>query len=48
MLTAAAVVTAAENDREFPQRTRDETKAMIDEGYVQELKIGGRWPYDSE
>ncbi|OIB58802.1 M28 family peptidase [Natrialba sp. SSL1] len=47
-LIAAAALTAAEADREFPQRTREETKAMIDEGYVQELKIGGRWPYDDE
>ncbi|APW98464.1 peptidase M28 [Halobiforma lacisalsi AJ5] len=46
VLVASAAFTAAEADREFPQRSREETKALLDEGYVQELKIGGRWPYD--
>lgn len=45
-LIASAVFTAAEDEREFPHRTREETKAMIDDGYIKELKIGGRWPYD--
>ncbi|WP_255169612.1 M28 family peptidase [Natrononativus amylolyticus] len=45
-IIASVAYTAAEADREFPQRSREETKEMIDEGYIQELKIGGRWPYD--
>ncbi|TYL37910.1 peptidase M28 [Natronococcus pandeyae] len=46
VLIASAAFTAAESDREFPQRTREQTREMLDEGYVQELKVGGRWPYD--
>ncbi|MXV61934.1 M28 family peptidase [Natronorubrum sp. JWXQ-INN-674] len=45
-LIGSAAFTAAEDDREFAPRSRAETREMIDDGYVQELKIGGRWPYD--
>ena len=41
-----AVCAAAEPDREIPSRTPEETKRRIDPGYEQELKIGGRWPYE--
>ena len=41
-----AVCAAAERDREIPSRTPEETKGQIDSGYEQELKIGGRWPYE--
>lgn len=44
----SAVLTAAESDREFPHRSRKETRELIDEGYEKELRIGGRWPYDDE
>ena len=46
VLVASAAFTAAEADREFPHRSRERPKEMIDDGYVQELNIGGRWPYD--
>jgi Zn-dependent M28 family amino/carboxypeptidase len=45
VLVGSAVLAAAEADREFPARSREETREMIDEGYEQELRIGGRWPY---
>ncbi|EMA37334.1 M28 family peptidase [Halobiforma nitratireducens] len=48
VLVASAAFTAAEADREFPQRSREETKELLDEGYVQELRIGGRWPYEDD
>jgi Zn-dependent M28 family amino/carboxypeptidase len=41
-----AVCAAAEPTREIPSRTPAETKRRIDPGYEQELKIGGRWPYE--
>ncbi len=41
-----AVCAAAEPGREIPSRTPAETKRRIDPGYEQELKIGGRWPYE--
>jgi len=48
VVIGSAVFSAAEADREFPHRSREETREMIDEGYEQELKKGGRWPYDDE
>jgi Zn-dependent M28 family amino/carboxypeptidase len=48
VVLATAAFTAAEADREFPHRSREETAEMIDEGYEKELKIGGRWPYGDE
>jgi Zn-dependent M28 family amino/carboxypeptidase len=41
-----AVFAATEPDCEIPRRSRDQTRDLIDEGYKQELKIGGRWPYE--
>lgn len=41
-----AVCAASEGDREFSRRSADETRELIDEGYEQELRIGGRWPYE--
>jgi Zn-dependent M28 family amino/carboxypeptidase len=46
VLVGSAVFTATEADREFPHRSREAIREMIDEGYEQELKKGGRWPYD--
>jgi Zn-dependent M28 family amino/carboxypeptidase len=46
IILGSAVFAAAEADREFPHRSREETREMIDEGYEQELKKGGRWPYE--
>ncbi len=40
------VVALAEDGREIPHKSREDIKDEIDEGYVEELKIGGRWPYD--
>ncbi|WP_224268042.1 M28 family peptidase [Haloprofundus salinisoli] len=38
----------ASDDVETPHKTRDEIRDSIDEGYVTELKMGGRWPYDDD
>ncbi len=43
-----AVVALAAADREIPHKSRDEIREEIDAGYVEELKIGGRWPYEGE
>jgi len=45
-IIGSVVLTAAEADRTFPHRSREETRDRLADGYVQELKIGGRWPYD--
>ncbi|MFB6234449.1 MAG: M28 family peptidase [Halopenitus sp.] len=45
-LVAEAVFRFASDDVETPHRSREEIKEAIPEGYVQELKTGGRWPYD--
>jgi aminopeptidase YwaD len=44
-LVTEAVYRAASDEFEVDHRTREETRDAIDEGYVQELKMGGRWPY---
>jgi aminopeptidase YwaD len=41
-----SVLEVADADREIPQKSREEIRDTIDEGYVQELKRGGRWPYE--
>ncbi|WP_313694509.1 M28 family peptidase [Halorarum halobium] len=46
VLVAEAVARLASDDAETPHRTRSEMAEAIDDGYVQELKMGGRWPYD--
>jgi Zn-dependent M28 family amino/carboxypeptidase len=43
---AEAALEVADADREIPQKSREEIRDTIDEGYVQELKRGGRWPYE--
>lgn len=45
-LVTEAVYRAAQDDFSVEGRSREETRDIIDEGYVQELKMGGRWPYD--
>jgi len=40
------VAAAAETDRDIPRRSPADTRALIDEGYERELKVGGRWPYE--
>jgi Zn-dependent M28 family amino/carboxypeptidase len=45
-LVTEAVYRAAQDEFEVEHRSRAETRDAIDEGYVQELKMGGRWPYD--
>ncbi|WP_053947169.1 M28 family peptidase [Halolamina sediminis] len=44
-LVTEAVYRAAQGEFEVESRSREETRDAIDEGYVQELKMGGRWPY---
>jgi Iap family predicted aminopeptidase len=43
---AEGVLRLANGAVEPRHRTRAEMRDAIDEGYVQELKQGGRWPYD--
>jgi Zn-dependent M28 family amino/carboxypeptidase len=43
---AEAALEVADANREIPQKSREEIRDAIDEGYVQELKRGGRWPYE--
>ena len=45
-LVTEAVYRAAQDEFSVEHRTRAETRDAIDDGYVQELKMGGRWPYD--
>jgi aminopeptidase YwaD len=45
-LVTEAVYRAAQDDFSVDHRSREDTRDAIDEGYVQELKMGGRWPYD--
>lgn len=45
-VTVAEAVCALAGDRvEVTSRSRDDTRALVDEGYEQELRLGGRWPY---
>jgi aminopeptidase YwaD len=43
---AEGVVRLANGVVEPEHRTREEMRDRIDDGYVQELKQGGRWPYE--
>jgi len=45
-LVTEAVYRAAQDSFSVEHRSRAETRDAIDEGYIQELKMGGRWPYD--
>ena len=46
VLVAEAVARLASDDVATPHRSRAEMADAIDDGYVKELKMGGRWPYD--
>ena len=43
---AEAVVRFAADEVETPHASRAEMREAIDAGYEQELRMGGRWPYD--
>ncbi len=45
ILVAEATYRVASDDSPIPRRSREEIRDAIDEGYVRELKTGGRWPY---
>ena len=45
-LVAAAVYRFATGEVGATHRSRESVRDAIDEGYVEELKTGGRWPYD--
>ncbi|WP_435124338.1 M28 family peptidase [Halobaculum sp. D14] len=45
-LVAEAVARLAADDADTPHRSREAMRDAIDPGYEQELKLGGRWPYD--
>ncbi|MWV63942.1 M28 family peptidase [Halorubrum sp. JWXQ-INN 858] len=45
-LVAEATYRFASDDVTIPHRSREEVRDAIDDGYVQELRIGGRWPYE--
>lgn len=47
-LLAETVLELADDEREIPHKSREEIRDTIDEGYVEELKRGGRWPYEEE
>ncbi|WP_277555000.1 M28 family metallopeptidase [Halobaculum limi] len=42
---AEAVARFASEEVETPGRTREQMRDAIDDGYKQELRMGGRWPY---
>ena len=44
-LLAAAVFRLADESIDVPKKSRDAIRRSIDDGYVQELQTGGRWPY---
>ncbi|PSP80124.1 peptidase M28 [Halobacteriales archaeon QS_1_68_20] len=45
---AKCAVAAAEADRSFERRSRESVRDDLADGYVRELKVGGRWPYGAE
>jgi Zn-dependent M28 family amino/carboxypeptidase len=45
-LVTAAVYRLATGEVAAEHRSRESIRDAIDEGYVEELKTGGRWPYD--
>ncbi|CDK41120.1 peptidase M28 [Halorubrum sp. AJ67] len=45
-LVAASVYRFATGEVEAAHRSRESIRDAIDEGYVEELKTGGRWPYE--
>ena len=47
-LIAETTYRIATTDVSTPHRSRAEIRDRIDDGYITELKTGGRWPYDDE
>lgn len=45
VLLTEAVARLADSDVTVDSKSREEIRDSIDDGYVQELKTGGRWPY---
>jgi aminopeptidase YwaD len=45
---ASAAVEVASEERSFERTDRDEIETALSDGYVRELKVGGRWPYGGE
>ncbi|XVH32496.1 M28 family peptidase [Haloferacaceae archaeon DSL9] len=45
ILLTDAAVRLADGARSIPHKSRETIRECIDEGYVTELKRGGRWPY---
>ena len=43
---AECAVEAGDPDRSFERRPREEIRDSLEDGYVRELKVGDRWPYD--
>ncbi|MFT4890651.1 MAG: aminopeptidase YwaD [Halobacteriales archaeon] len=42
---ASAAVEVTSDDRSFERKDRAEIENALSDGYVRELKVGGRWPY---
>ncbi|QCJ45918.1 M28 family peptidase [Haloprofundus sp. MHR1] len=47
-ILASTAYHLASDEVETPHKTRSEIRDSIDAGYVTELKMGGRWPYDDD
>ena len=45
-LYAESVLELADSGREFPHRTPGEIREALTDGYLRELKVGGRWHFD--
>ncbi|MFC7058883.1 M28 family peptidase [Halovenus salina] len=45
VLLGEAVARLADDEVTVDPKSRDEIRKRIDDGYIQELKTGGRWPY---
>jgi hypothetical protein len=44
-LLASAAAEVASDDRSVERKDREEIQGALSDGYVRELKVGGRWPY---
>ncbi|MFW5919890.1 MAG: M28 family metallopeptidase, partial [Halanaeroarchaeum sp.] len=42
---ASVATEVASDDRSFERKEREEIRDALSDGYVRELKVGGRWPY---
>jgi Zn-dependent M28 family amino/carboxypeptidase len=47
-LYAESVLELADADREFPHREPGEIRDALTDGYVRELKVGGRWHFEDD